>query len=257
MPDVQSRQDERNVFIDKVGISELTYPIVVLDRQNQFQSTTGKINMFVDLPEDFRGTHMSRFVEVINAHRGKMTIKNMENILDDMKDHLKAQTAHLEVEFDYFVLRKAPVSKIESYTPYRAKFICKKDGEFDFILEVMVPVHTLCPCSKEISERGAHNQRAKADISIRMDKLVWIEDLIDIAESSASSPLFTLLKRDDEKFVTESSYDNPKFVEDVARDIAVKLEGDDRVRWYSVKVTSYESIHTHNAYACLQKKKDV
>lgn len=255
LPDIQKQGDARNIFIDKVGVSDLVYPIVVLDRTNQYQNTVANINMYVDLPGDFRGTHMSRFVEVLNAHRGKMTIKNMEKILDDMRNHLNAKTAHLEVNFDYFVLRKAPISQIESYTPYRAKFICKKDGDFDFVLEVEVPMQTLCPCSKEISERGAHNQRAKADVSVRMKKLVWIEDLIDIAESAASSPVFTLLKRKDEKYVTEHAYDNPRFVEDVVRDIAIQLEKDKRITWYMLKVTSYESIHTHNAYACLEKKK--
>ncbi len=257
LPDVQSQKDSRNIYIDKVGVSDIVYPIVVLDRENIYQNTVGRINMYVDLPKDFRGTHMSRFVEVLNAHRGKMTIQNMEKILDDMKTHLKAVTAHFEVEFDYFVLRKAPVSKIESYTPYKAKFISKKDENFDFVLEVIAPIQTLCPCSKEISERGAHNQRAKADVSVRMKRIVWIEDIIDIVESSASTPLYTLLKREDEKYVTESAYDNPKFVEDVVRDVSLKLEDDDRVIWYNVKVTSYESIHTHNAYACREKWKDL
>jgi GTP cyclohydrolase I len=255
LPDVQNQKDTRNIFIDKVGISDLVYPIIVLDKENNYQNTIGKINMYVDLPEDFRGTHMSRFVEVLNDHRGKMTVQNMEKILDDMRNHLKAKTAHFEVEFDYFVLRKAPVSKIESYTPYKAKFLCKKNDDFDFILEVDVPVQTLCPCSKEISDYGAHNQRARANISIRMNRIVWIEDLINIAESSASTPLFTLLKREDEKYITENSYNNPKFVEDVVRDISMKLEKDERIRWYSVKVTSYESIHTHNAYACHERWK--
>lgn len=257
LPDVQSQKDLRNVYIDKVGISDIVYPIIVLDRENSYQSTVGKINMYVDLPEDFRGTHMSRFIEVLNNHKGKMTIQNMEKILDDMREHLKSVTAHFEVEFDYFVMRKAPVSKIESYTPYKAKFICEKSDNFDFVLDVIVPIQTLCPCSKEISARGAHNQRAKADVSVRMRHIVWIEDLIDVAESSASTPLFTLLKREDEKYVTESAYDNPKFVEDVVRDISLKLEDDDRVIWYNVKVTSYESIHTHNAYACHEEWKDL
>ncbi len=257
LPDIQRQKDGRNIFIDKVGVSDLVYPIVVLDRANQYQSTVANINMYVDLPGNFRGTHMSRFVEVLNTHRGKMTIKNMESIVDDMRSRLNAQTAHLEVGFDYFVLRKAPISQIESYTPYHARFICKKNDEFDFVLEVEVPVQTLCPCSKEISDRGAHNQRAKADVAVRMRKLVWIEDLIDVAENAASSPIYTLLKRKDEKYVTEHAYDNPKFVEDVLRDIAVQLEKDERVTWYRLRVTSYESIHTHNAYACLEKKKEV
>ncbi len=256
LPDVQSEKDARNIYIDKVGVSDIIYPIVVLDKTNSYQNTVGKINMYVDLPKDFRGTHMSRFVEVLNAHMGKMTIQNMEIILDDMKSKLNAEVSHLEVEFDYFVMRQAPVSKISSYTPYRAKFISKKDKTFDFILEVIVPVHTLCPCSKEISDRGAHNQRAKADISVRMNKIVWIEDLIDVAENSASAPLFTLLKREDEKYVTESAYDNPKFVEDIVRDISLKLEKDERITWYNIRVTSYESIHPHNAYACHDQWKE-
>ncbi len=255
LPDIQSTKDDRHLLIDKVGVSDIVYPIVVLDKANEVQHTVGNINMYVDLPEDFRGTHMSRFVEVLNVHRGKMTIHNMENILDDMKRKLNAQTAHLEVKFDYFVLRKAPASGIESYTPYKAKFTAKKDDAFDFILSVEVPIQTLCPCSKEISDRGAHNQRALADVSVRMNELVWIEELIDVVEDVASSPLYTLLKREDEKYVTEHAYDNPKFVEDIARDVALRLESDERITWYMIKVTSYESIHPHNAYACLSRKK--
>ena len=255
LPDVQNEKDDRHVYIDKVGVNNITYPIVVLDRANKVQHTVGNINMYVDLPEDFRGTHMSRFVEVLNVHRGKMTIKNVENILEDMRRHLNAKVAHIEVEFDYFVLKKSPVSNIESYTPYKAKFMAKKGDDMDFVLQVKVPIQTLCPCSKEISDRGAHNQRAMANVAVRMNKLVWIEEIIEMAEKASSSPLYTLLKREDEKYVTEHAYDNPKFVEDVARDIAVQLEKDERITWYTIKVTSYESIHPHNAYACLSKKK--
>jgi len=255
MKDVQSERDERNIPINKVGVESVSYPIIVMDRDKKRQETVGKITMSVDLPKDFRGTHMSRFIEVLNRHRNRITPHNIEEILEEMREVLRAKVAHIEIEFPYFVEKSSPVSGIKSYIKYNCKFSASKmQDSFDFIITVEVPVQTVCPCSLEISDFGAHNQRALVKISVRMKTLVWIEELIDIAESSASSPVYTLLKREDEKYVTENSFMNPRFVEDVAREVVKKLKADDRITWYRVEVLSFESIHNHNAFACIESQ---
>lgn len=255
MKDVQSQEDPRKIPLDKVGIEDLLYPIRVMDRANVLQHTVAKVKLAVELPHNFRGTHMSRFVEVLNKHSNNITLQNIENILDELKKVLKAEKSYLELEFPYFIKKKAPVSGMESFMNYRCKFIASKDSNFDFMLEVNVPVHTLCPCSKEISEKGAHNQRAEVQVQVRTSKLVWIEEIAEMAENSASSPLFALLKRVDEKRVTEKAYETPRFVEDVARELAIKLNKDERILWYRIVVKSFESIHNHNAFACLEVDK--
>lgn len=257
MRDVQSEKDHRNIPINMVGIKGLKYPIIVMDRTNKRQHTIGTFNLFVDLPKDFRGTHMSRFVEVLDRHNMKVTPKNMEAILDDMREALKATVAHVTVDFPYFIRKSAPISGIESYSSYNCGFISTKNKEFDFILKVEVPVLTVCPCSKEISDRGAHNQRAMVSVQVRMNSLVWIEEIIEMVEDAASAPIFTLLKREDEKFITEISYDNPRFVEDVSREVVLKFMSDPRISWYRVEVSSQESIHNHEAYACIEKGKSL
>ena len=253
MKDIQNERDMRNISINMVGIKGIRYPIVVMDRDNGKQSTVGTFSLFVDLPEDFRGTHMSRFVEILNRHKSKITPRNMESILDDMQSVLNSAVAHISVDFPYFLKKKAPVSLIESYSSYDCSFITRKKDTFDFVLKVAVPVTTVCPCSKEISDRGAHNQRAEVVVSVRMNSLVWIEEIIAIVETHASAPIFSLLKREDEKYVTELSYDNPRFVEDLSREVVVALKNDARISWYKVEVTSQESIHNHEAYACIVK----
>ncbi len=253
MKDIQSELDNRNISIDMVGIRSLEYPIIVLDRKEGKQSTTGQFDLFVDLPQNFRGTHMSRFVEVLNRHNKKITPKNMRSILQDMRDSLKAKVAHINVSFPYFIKKSAPISKIESYSRFFCSFITTLNNTFDFILEVNVPVMTVCPCSREISDRGAHNQRANVRTKIRMNSLVWIEELIEYSEKSASAPIFSLLKREDERFITELSYDRPRFVEDLSREVVIYLEEDERIDWYRVEVSSQESIHNHEAYACIEK----
>ncbi|QTA38857.1 GTP cyclohydrolase I FolE2 [Thermosipho ferrireducens] len=255
MRDVQNEPDSRNINLKHVGIKKLRYPITVLDKKNGKQHTIGTINMFVDLPKHFRGTHMSRFLEVLNKYHLKLEPKIVEKILEDLKSSLNAERAKLEIEFPYFLKKAAPVTKIESYMEYVCKFtgIAEKSN-CNFFISVEIPIQTLCPCSKEISEYNAHNQRAKIKIEIESSELIWFEDLIEIGESSASVPLFTLLKRPDEKYITETAYNNPKFVEDVARDIALKLSSDERIKWFRIEVESYESIHAHNAYACVDSK---
>lgn len=255
MKDVQNERDSRQINLDRVGVNGVIYPITVMDRANKTQETYGRINLYVDLPKEFRGTHMSRFIEILNKHRKNITLNSLKEILCDTKTELNAKNAHIEIEFMYFIKKPAPVSKIDSFMNYNCKFIASENNYFDFILEVDVPIHLVCPCSKEISQFGAHNQRGVAKISLRMRKLVWIEEIIEIGEKSASAPLYALLKREDEKFITENAYLNPRFVEDVARNIALLLDKDERITWYSIEVISIESVHNHNAYACLSRDK--
>lgn len=253
MRDIQSEKDYRNVALRHVGIKNLKYPIIVMDKENETQQTVAEINMYVDLPKDFRGTHMSRFLEVLNKfHLTKIDPKTIKNILDNLKKVLKAQSSSIEIMFPYFIKKKAPVTEIESYMQYNCGFkVYDTKEKCDFYIVVEVPIQTLCPCSKEISKYNAHNQRALVRIEIETKALIWFEDLIKIAEDSASVPLFSLLKRPDEKYVTEKAYENPKFVEDVARDVALSLKEIKEIKWFKVEVESFESIHNHNAYACV------
>ncbi|MFQ5900968.1 MAG: GTP cyclohydrolase FolE2 [Thermodesulfobacteriota bacterium] len=254
MRDIQDLPDYRKVDIDKVGVKDINYPIVVLDKKNKTQHTIATINMYVDLPHRFKGTHMSRFIEILNEHRREITIRKIPVILEKMKERLKANSAHLEVDFPYFIEREAPVSKAKSLMEYRCKYSGTITDKKDFVMEVKVPVTTLCPCSKEISERGAHNQRGLVVVSLRTRKFLWIEDLIELIEECASSPVYALLKRSDERFVTEMAYNHPMFVEDVVRDIALKLGKKEEVTWFSVEAENCESIHNHSAYAYLESK---
>jgi GTP cyclohydrolase I len=253
MRDIQNDRDFRGIALKKVGVKGLRYPIKLKDRNNKFQNTISIVNMYVDLPHYFRGTHMSRFVEIINKHQMKIDPKHMGVLLTDLKNTLNAEVAHIEFHFPYFLKKLSPVSKMESYMSYDCSFVVSKSDKLDFIMTVKVPVHSLCPCSKEISDYGAHNQRGFVTISIRNTKMIWLEDLIEIAENSASTPLYSLLKREDEKYVTEYAYNNPKFVEDIVRDVALKLDSVSEIFWYKIEVENMESIHNHNAYACTER----
>lgn len=252
--DKQNERDHRELRIDKVGVRGLRFPIQVRDKAHTVQNTVATIGMFVDLPKEFKGTHMSRFIEVLNAHGSIVHVENIRDILLAMQSRFKAATSHLEMEFPYFMVKTSPVSKKESVMDYTARFDAAACGsEIDFVLTVKANVTTLCPCSKAISARGAHNQRGEISVQLRFSKPIWIEDLIAIMESSASSELFALLKREDEKAVTERAYDNPVFVEDLVRNVAVKLNAHPDVTWYKVEAENQESIHNHNAYACIEK----
>jgi len=209
--------------------------------------------MYVDLPKEFKGTHMSRFIEVLHAHGSVVHVENITDILYAMQEKLRAATAHLEMEFPFFLVKKAPVSGRESVMDYTARFDATARGkEIDFVLTVQTPVTTLCPCSKAIARHGAHNQRGIVTVQIRSRRAIWIEDLISIIESSASSELYSLLKRQDEKAVTERAYENPVFVEDLVRNVALKLNTHPEVTWYKVEAENHESIHNHNAYASIE-----
>ena len=254
MIDIQNQSDYRNIEIEKVGVKNIKYPIIVLDRNNKTQQTIAAINMYVNLPHHFKGTHMSRFVEILNEYRGRINLQTLYTILDEMKEKLDAKSAHLEVEFPYFIEKEAPVSKEKSLMEYTCKFCASHEKERDIYIEVNVPITTLCPCSKEISQGGAHSQRGKASVKVRFKRFVWIESIIGYVEKSASSEVYSLLKRTDEKYITEEAYSNPVFVEDVVRNIAEKLDADQNITWFSVEVENFESIHNHSAYAFVEKK---
>ena len=256
MRDVQSERDQRNVTIDKVGISSVSWPIQVLDRTSGTQDTIANVSLSVCLPRDYRGTHMSRFVEVLSAQEKQVTFHNMDNLLRMLKERLNADEAHAVFDFPYFITKSAPVSGARGRVRYDVNFSASMNGnDFDLITELIAPIQTLCPCSKEISEYGAHNQRAHARIAARMNTMVWIEELAEIADSCASAPIYSLLKREDEKYVTEHAYNNPHFVEDSVRDLALAMERDQRITWYRVSVTSHESIHNHDAFASVERSK--
>lgn len=255
--DVQGRADTRRIPIDRVGIKDIYHPVRVRDRSGGDQHTIANFNMYVHLPHDFKGTHMSRFVEILNEHEREISVGSFNEMLEQMTGRLDSGAGHLEMTFPYFVMKQAPVSGVQSLLDYRATLAGElKDGRIQTWLKVVVPVTSLCPCSKQISDYGAHNQRSHITISVRIAEHVWIEELIDIAEQEASCELYGILKRPDEKFVTERAYDNPKFVEDMVRDIAVRLNGDERVRAYVIESENFESIHNHSAYARIERNKD-
>ena len=253
IPDVQGSEDRRRLAIDKVGIKAIRHPVKVAERDGGVQHTVALFNMYVALPHQFKGTHMSRFVDILNAHEREISVPSFKQMLAEMVVRLEAQAGHVEMNFPYFINKAAPVSKVESLIDYDVSFIGDiKDGETSLTLKVVVPVTSLCPCSKQISDYGAHNQRSHVTIWARSQSFVWIEELVEIAERNASSELYGLLKRPDEKFVTERAYDNPKFVEDLVRDVAASLNADARIEWYRVESENFESIHNHSAYAMIE-----
>ena len=254
--DVQNLEDTRRLAIDQVGIKSIRHPVKVNERSGGVQHTIANFNMYVRLPHHFKGTHMSRFVEILNAHEREISVATFKRMLGEMMEKLEAQSGHIEMSFPYFVNKAAPVSKVKSLMDYEVSFIGDVDqGKQHFTIKVLVPVTSLCPCSKKISAYGAHNQRSHVTVSARTNGFVWIEDIIDVVEKQASCELYGLLKRPDEKLVTERAYDNPKFVEDMVRDVAAVLNQDERVEWYVVESENFESIHNHSAYALIEKDK--
>lgn len=255
LTDRQSEPDHRQLRIDKVGVRGLRFPVQVRDKSTHaLQNTVATVGLFVDLPQEFKGTHMSRFVEVLNAHGAVIHVANIPDMLTALQRKLHARNAHLEMEFPYFMVKKAPVSGKEGVVDYTVRFDAGMvDDHLDFLLTVKCNVTTLCPCSKAISKYGAHNQRGEVTVQVRSDRIVWIEDLIALIEASGSSEMYSLLKRVDEKAVTERAYDNPVFVEDLVRNVALRLNGIADIAWYRVEAENYESIHNHNAYACIEK----
>ena len=256
MPDVQGSADTRQIAINRVGIKSIRHPVKVLDRSGGVQHTIAMFNMYVSLPHNFKGTHMSRFVEILNGHEREISVENFPAMLRDMVEKLEAHSGHIEMNFPYFINKAAPVSGVQSLMDYDVTLIgdiC--NGEIVSTIKVVVPVTSLCPCSKKISERGAHNQRSHVTVSVRINDHLWIEEVVQLVEREASCELYGLLKRPDEKFVTERAYDNPKFVEDMVRDVAARLNAEARVDAYVVESENFESIHNHSAYALIENRK--
>ena len=257
IPDVQGTADTRELAINKVGIKDIRHPVIVKDRSEGKQHTIATFNMFVFLPHQFKGTHMSRFVSILNDHEKEISYTSFNDMLREMAVLLEADSGYIEMRFPYFVNKKAPVSGVESLLDYEVTLVGEiNSGVTSTRIKVQVPVTSLCPCSKSISDYGAHNQRSHVTLDARTSGFIWIEELIDIVEKQASCELYGLLKRPDEKYVTERAYDNPKFVEDMVRDIAGELNKDDRIRQYVLESENFESIHNHSAYALIEHDKD-
>jgi GTP cyclohydrolase I len=255
--DVQGSADSRRIAIDKVGIKDIRHPVRICDRSGMEQHTVATFNMYVYLPHDFKGTHMSRFVQILNNHEREIGVASFKDMLTEMSERLESEAGHIEMSFPFFVNKKAPVTGVESLLDYEVTFIGEiRHGQPTLEIKVVVPVTSLCPCSKKISAYGAHNQRSHVTVQVRTQGYIWIEELIEMIEKEASSELFGLLKRPDEKYVTERAYDNPKFVEDMVRDVATRLNEDDRIGAYVVEAENFESIHNHSAYALIERDKE-
>lgn len=254
MIDVQNLHDHRNIPLHKVGIKNLRYPVTVLDRNHRTQSTVATVELYANLPHHYKGTHMSRFVEVFNSHADNIEMPNFLHMLDEVRRRLEAERAFGSVQFPYFIEKSAPISGQKSMMDYFCTFsgtVAEKHREF--FVSIRVPVTTLCPCSKEISDRGAHNQRGFCTVTVQVDEFFWMEEIISLVESAASCDLHTLLKREDEKYVTERAYDDPVFVEDLVREVCILLEDRYSFPWFSVEATNMESIHNHDAYAYVER----
>jgi len=257
IPDVQGSADKRKIAINKVGIKDIRHPVIVRDRSDGIQHTIATFNMFVYLPHHFKGTHMSRFVKILNDHEKEISVKSFKEMLTEMSELLEADSGYIEMHFPYFVNKKAPISGVESLLDYDVSLIGEiNNGKTETRIKVLVPVTSLCPCSKSISDYGAHNQRSHVTIDAKTKGFIWIEEIIELVEKEASCELYGLLKRPDEKYVTERAYDNPKFVEDMVRDVAGKLNDDDRILSYTLESENFESIHNHSAYALVEHDKE-
>jgi GTP cyclohydrolase I len=256
--DVQGSPDARRLAIDKVGIKDIRHPVVIRDRNGQPQHTVGSFSIYVHLPHDRRGTHMSRFVEILNRYEEPLSVATLRTLLHQISTALESDAVYLEVRFPYFVTKRAPVSGVTSLLDYDVTLTGKLQGKNSTVdIKVVVPVTSLCPCSKQISDYGAHNQRSHVTLSARIEEQLWIEELIDMVEEEASCEIYGLIKRPDEKFITERAYDNPKFVEDLVRDIAARLNADPRVHAYTLESENFESIHNHSAYALIRADKTI
>ncbi len=261
MQDMQSAYDDRELPIDLVGVTGLRYPVTVRDKARRRQKTIAELSLSVSLPHHYKGTHMSRFVEVVHEHRDQVDMETLPAIVTALRSRLEAERARVEMRFPYFIERSAPVSGSIALMSYDCRYVAEENSKGnDFLVAVRTPVTTLCPCSKAISDYGAHNQRGYVDIAIRsvrqpggLPKMVWIEELVDIGERAGSAPVFPLLKREDEREVTMRAYDNPAFVEDVVRQAAAELKADPRIAWLEVRAETIESIHDHNAFAMIRR----
>ncbi len=257
IPDVQGRADGRKVAIDRVGVKAIRYPVTVATRTGGHEAVDATFNMYVSLPEDRKGTHMSRFLELLNDYRAGMTPNRIVDLCHQLRSTLDSERSHVEMAFTYFIEKAAPATGRLGLMDYSVRMTCDSSSEGDtFVLGVAAPATSLCPCSKEISAYGAHNQRCLITADIRMSAMVWIEELVEFIESAASCPVYSVLKRADEKVVTEQAFENPKFVEDIVRDLAHTLDAEERIDWYRIHSENFESIHSHNAYAEIERLKD-
>ncbi|ATE60261.1 GTP cyclohydrolase FolE2 [Thauera sinica] len=259
MPDVQNSADSRQIAINKVGIKSIRHPVKVVDKSGGVQHTVASFNMYVGLPHNFKGTHMSRFIEILNGNEREISVESFEPMLREMVERLEAETGHIEMTFPYFIGKAAPVSGVKSLMDYEVTFTgeIRAGGGYEFTMKVVVPVTSLCPCSKKISDYGAHNQRSHVTVTAVLNDHLWIEEAVQLVESQASCEVYGLLKRPDEKYVTERAYDNPKFVEDMVRDVAGLLNKEDRIDAYVVESENFESIHNHSAYALITRDKRI
>jgi GTP cyclohydrolase I len=255
IPDVQNQADHRAVPLAKVGVKGLEYPVRVLDKEKKVQHTTAKVDLYADLPRHFKGTHMSRFIQIFHQYREDLSMPRFLEMLTAIRDELEAESAFGSMSFPYFLEKRAPVSGLPGILSYQCRYqgsVSRVKGgprEKHFTVAVSVPVTTVCPCSKTISDRGAHNQRGVVTVELELGPFFWIEDIITIVENAASSPVYSLLKREDEKYITEHGYDNPKFVEDLVRDVYIEIKGLDQFPRFSVEAENFESIHNHSAFA--------
>ncbi len=253
MRDVQGHRDDRRLAIEQVGIRGLRHPIVITDRAGREQHTISVSSIYVDLAHDQKGIHMSRCVEIVRRHKAILSLAGFMRMLEDTASHLGASASYIQLSFPFFVTKKAPISGVEGLMDYQVSIEGEhRGGVCDVRLKVVVPVTSLCPCSKDISDYGAHNQRTHITITARAGSGLWLEDLIEVAEKEASCDLYSVLKRPDEKYVTERAYDNPKFVEDIVRDVAAALKKTPHVLSFVVESENFESIHNHSAYALLR-----
>ena len=255
LKDTQNERDYRRIPIDRVGVKNLRFPLRIRDRDSAEQSTVAVVSLAVDLPHHYKGTHMSRFVEVLHAHGNVLTVADIAAMPRELLKKLDSEKAHVEFRFPYFRTKAAPATGAKGLIDYGVIFeVNAAKDNVDFVVTVEVPVTTLCPCSKAISARGAHNQRGVVTFAVRFSEPVWIEDLIEMVEASASCGLYSLLKRPDEKLVTEAAYDNPVFVEDLVRNVATRARKHKHITWFRVEAENFESIHNHNAYAVVEMK---
>ncbi|GHT81152.1 GTP cyclohydrolase FolE2 [Betaproteobacteria bacterium] len=257
IPDIQNSPDSRRIAINQVGIKGIRHPVCITDKSVGVQHTIATFSMYVGLPHNFKGTHMSRFVDILNREARNLSVESFEPMLREMVERLEAKSGRLEMNFPYFISKTAPVSGVKSLMDYDVSFIGTLDeaARHEFSIRVIVPVTSLCPCSREISAYGAHNQRSHVTVTATTNDHVWIEEIVQWVEAQASCEVYGLLKRPDEKYVTERAYDNPKFVEDMVRDIASVLNAEPRIDAYIAESENFESIHNHSAYALIERDK--
>lgn len=252
--DVQASADQRNITIDKVGIKDLRHPVKLMQRDGESQHSVANVSMYVALPHHQKGTHMSRFIELLNAEQAVLSSHRFSALLQEMADKLEADTGYIEITYPFFVNKQAPASGVSGLIDYEVSMLGKiQEGKTSIQMRVVIAATSLCPCSKKISDYGAHNQRSHITITAESTDQLWVEDLIDIAEKQASAEVYSILKRRDEKVVTEQAYDNPKFVEDLIRDVAASLDTFPHISDYIVEAENFESIHNHSAYALVIK----